>query len=84
MVFGETAEVVDGEGYAFDKVGFVFVESAVAVGAECLKYAHEEVSPEVIKPLAARFTAYATHVEVVGQEFAAEGFGYFTFGTIEK
>ena len=58
-----------------DEVGLALEKAAVAVGAEGLQDAYEDVGVVLVGPLAPRVAIETTHVEVVSQEFASYGFG---------
>ena len=84
VVFEEVAEVVEGKGDAFDEVGFALVQAAETVGAKGLEYAHKEVETEVPEPDSALVAGYVTDVEVVAEEFVAQGLRKVAFGAVEE
>ena len=79
MVFDEVAQVVVREGYALDEVGFALEEAAVAVGAEGLEYAQEDVVPEMVHEV-----RVAVERDIVLQQLVAYGLGEVALGAEEE
>ena len=79
VVFYEVAQVVVREGDALDEVGFAFEDAAVAVGAEGLEYAQEDVVPEMVHEV-----WVAVEGDVVLQEVVAYGLGEVALGAEEQ
>lgn len=79
MVFDEVAQVVVRQGDALDEVGLALEEAAIAVGAESLEYAQEDVVPEVVHEM-----RVAVERDIVLQELVAQGLGEVALGAVEE
>ena len=84
MVDGEGTKVGKCQRNRLDKVVLTLEESAVAVGTEGLEYANEEVGPEEVEPLLSLGTVEIADVEIMVEEFAADGIREIGFGTVEN
>ena len=78
------AQVGECQGDALDEVGLALVEAAIAVGAEGLEDADEDVGPEVAEPLLLGVACDAADGEVVGEQVEAQGFGEVALGGVEQ
>ena len=79
MVFDEASQVVVRQGDALDEVGFALEEAAVAVGAEGLEYAQEDVVPEMVHEM-----RVAVEGDVELQQLVAYGLGEVALGAEEE
>ena len=83
VVLGQTAEVLEGQGYGLEEVLLALEDAAVDVGSEGLEDAQQEVGPEVVEPAAPFVALDAPDAEVVVQELAADGLGEVGLGAVE-
>lgn len=84
MVLDEVLEVGEGQGDGLKEVVLTLEEATVAVSAEGLKDADEEVGPEVVYPLLPLVAADVAEIEIMVQQMTADGFGEIALGAVEE
>ena len=84
MVLDEVLEVGDSQRDGLKEVVLTLEEATVAVSTEGLKDADEEVGPEVVYPLSPLVAADVADIEIMAQQFTADGFGEIALGAVEQ
>ena len=79
IIFKDFAQVAHSQRYTLDEVGLALVEAAIAVGAEGLEDADEDVVPEVVYEV--RVTV---ECDIVLQEFVSDGLRQVALGAVEE